>query len=142
MTTSPSERQQAAGYGRYPAHHRLPARRADPTVQAELQAAVDARRDLGPEYEGALVEGFVERLEETIDARVEHKLAQRSAAQPPAKQGMDGGQLALAIVSTALGVPLTGIAVVAGNTGVVGLVIVWIGIVVVNLAAAVSRRRH
>ncbi|MQA01292.1 MAG: hypothetical protein GEV07_00720 [Streptosporangiales bacterium] len=108
-------------------------------MSADLHAALDARRELGPEYEGALVEGFLERLEQTIDARIDSRLAQQPSR--PARQGMDGGQLALGIVTTALGVPLTGIAVVAGNTGVVGLIIVWLGILVVNLAAAVSRRR-
>lgn len=109
-------------------------------MSADLHAAVEARRELGSEYEPALVEGFLERLDQAIDARVDQRLAQQPAGRPT-KQGMDGGQLALGIVTTACGVPLTAIAVVAGGTGVVGLVIVWVGILLVNLAGALSRRR-
>jgi len=45
----------------------------------------------------------------------------------------------LAIVSTALGIPLTAIA--AGTAGVAGLIVAWIGIVLVNTVYAWSRRR-
>lgn len=52
---------------------------------------------------------------------------------PPAvrgSSGVDRTQLALAIVSLALGIPLS--AVGAGTIGVPGFVIAWVGIVLVN----------
>lgn len=132
-------RGQAGQEQRYPSHHRV-ARRPGPAVSTDLRAALDARRELGPEYEGALVEGFLERLDEAVDARVDTRLAQRGADRPPARRGMDGSQLALAIVTTALGVPLSGITMALGD-GILAFVIVWAGIVLVNLAGALSRRR-
>lgn len=130
----------AARPQRYPSHHRV-ARRVDPTVGADLRAAIDARRELGPEYEGELIDGFLDRLDHAVDARVDARLAERNAAAPPARRGMDGGQLALAIVTTALGVPLTAITTAFGEGGLLAFVIVWAGIVLVNVAGAVSRRR-
>lgn len=124
---------------RYPSHHRV-ARRPEPAVSNDLRAALDARRDLGPEYEGELVAGFLDRLDEAVDARVDARLEQRGAGRPPARRGMDGSQLALAIVTTALGVPLTAITTAYGEAGVFAFVIVWAGIVLVNLAGALSRR--
>lgn len=110
--------------------------RAVPTgTGAELRATLEARRDLGPEYEAALVEGFIDRLDQVIDARIE----ERTQNRPPAKrQGMDGAQLGLAIVSVGVSIPLTAITLVAGHS-FIAMVIVWVGIVLVNLIAAVRR---
>lgn len=112
-----------------------------PQVGAELRASLDARRELGPEYEGELVEGFLERLDQAIDARVDARLEQRRAAAPPAKGGVDGARLALGIVTTALGVPLTAIATQFHGASIIAFLVVWAAIVLINLAAAVSRRR-
>lgn len=114
-----------------------------PQVGAELRASLEARRELGPEYEGELVEGFLERLDQAIDARVDARLEQRRAAGPPAKGGVDGGQLALGIVTATLGIPLTAIVStqIDGVFALVGVLIVWVGIVLVNIACAISRRR-
>lgn len=78
-----------------------------------------------------------------------HGLTPLPAAQPPvpaphaalpAPQARpDRTVFVLAIVSTALGIPLTAIA--AGTAGVAGLIVAWIGIVLVNTVYAWSRRR-
>lgn len=112
-----------------------------PQVGSDLRATLEARRELGQEYEGALVEGFLERLDQAIDARVDARLDQRRAATPPAKGGLDGGQLALGIVTTALGVPLTGIATQFHGASIIAFLVVWGAIVLINLAAAVGKRR-
>jgi hypothetical protein len=112
-----------------------------PTVGADLRATLEARRELGPEYEGALVEGFLERLDQAIDARVDARLEQRRGAAPPARSGMDGGRLALGIVTSALGVPLTAIVTNSPHGSAVLVVVIWLAIVLVNLAAAIGRRR-
>lgn len=116
-------------------------RRDVPQVGPELRASLEARRELGPEYEGELVEGFLERLDQAIDARVDSRLEQRRAAAPPAKGGMDGGRLALGIVTTALGVPLTAIVTNSAHGSAALVVVIWVAIVLVNLAAALGRRR-
>lgn len=100
---------------------------------AELRASLEARRELGPEYESALVESFVDRIDQVIDARI----AERAAREPAKQQGMDGSQLALAIVSIGVGIPLTGITLIAAHS-MVATIVVWAAIVIVNLAA--SRR--
>ncbi len=71
-----------------------------------------------------------------------------AAAHPSPRQGVpqslpvpaakpDRSVLILAIVSTALAIPLTAIA--SGTAGLVGLLIVWVGIVMVNAVHAWSR---
>jgi len=50
-----------------------------------------------------------------------------------------GAQLALAIVSMALGIPLSGIAL-GNHAGDFALLIIWLGITVINVAYALSNR--
>lgn len=125
---------------RFPAHHRTITPREDTATGADLRAALEARRELGAEYEPALVEGFIERLEQTIDARVDARVAESRRAAAPQQSGLDGNQLALGIVTTAIAVPLTAIVAVGAGGGVLGAIIVWIGIAIVNIAAALSKR--
>ena len=52
----------------------------------ELSAAVEARRELGPESERAVIDSFLARVEATIDERVDERLrreARQSASGPP-----------------------------------------------------------
>ena len=97
----------------------------------EVVAAVEARRELGQELEPQVIEGFLERVGKTIDERVDQRLKKHVRA--------DGGEgrIGLAVVSLLFGIPLTGIG--AGTTGLAGLVVVWTGIVLVNLAYALRR---
>ncbi|MEU9830759.1 hypothetical protein AB0D67_04370 [Streptosporangium sp. NPDC048047] len=111
----------------------------------ELRAAVEARRELGPEYEDSLIEGFLDKMGQEIDRRVEEQVAarvpQRQPKAPGVRPGVDAGQrLALAIVSIVLGVGSTvAFAVTGANGG--PMILVWIGIVVVNIAFAAGSRR-
>jgi len=52
----------------------------------------------------------------------------------------DRTQFVLAIVTLGVGVPLTAIG--AGLNGLAGLLIVWVGIVLVNLVYGWTRRSH
>jgi hypothetical protein len=52
----------------------------------------------------------------------------------------DRTQFVLAIVSLGVGVPLTAIA--AGINGLAGLLIAWVGIILVNLIYGWTHRRH
>ena len=108
-------------------------------IRDDLQATLDARRDLGPEYEAALVESFVERLDATITARVRAELDHHGAA--PGKRAAPGAaMIPIALGSMGIGIPLTAIA--AGNAGLVGLTITWLAIVVINVAAAAAIMRR
>ncbi|MBB2911774.1 hypothetical protein FHS43_003047 [Streptosporangium becharense] len=112
----------------------------------DLRASLEARRDLGPEYEDSLVEGFLEKVDHELDRRVDARLAARAAAAAPAvRPSVEAGQrLALAIVSLSLGVPGT-VAVSYSGLGdaLLGLVMVliWVGVIGVNVAFTLGRRR-
>ena len=110
------------------------------TVQPDRQdlaATLGARREMGPEYDEALAEGFLERLDRRLEARVEAAVEQRAPAQAPTD---DGGATSfiLGVVSLGTGIPITAI---ASGEGLAGLVVAWAGIVGVNAAHALGRRR-
>ncbi|GAA3193044.1 hypothetical protein GCM10010486_72840 [Nonomuraea roseoviolacea subsp. carminata] len=109
------------------------------TVREDLQATLDARRDLGPEYEAALVESFADRLEATIAARVQAEL-HRQGPYPGRTRRTGPPLVSLALGSMGLGIPLTAIATV--NAGPLGLVVTWIAIAVINVAAAMAYIRR
>jgi hypothetical protein len=101
----------------------------EPAVpREELQVAVHARQELSPEHEPEIVEAFLERVGKAIDARVDERVAEYEADDEVDWSGAIG----VAIGSIALGIPVT--AVAGSYGGVPGIVVAWIGIVVVNIA--------
>lgn len=100
-------------------------------ARAEVQAAIDARRELGPDMEPAVIDAFVERMERAIEARVDARLSQREAPRA-ASGGFGSGELVLPVVSLGVAIPLTAIA--AALSGLLAVLIVWLGIVGVNWA--------
>ena len=102
----------------------------------DIQAALEARRELGPEMEPAVVDAFVERMERAIEARVDARLAQREP-RSSSGEGRGGPELMLAIVSLGVAIPLT--AVSAATAGFLAVLVVWMGLVGVNWAY--SQRR-
>ena len=94
----------------------------------ELHAAIEARRELGRDYEPDVIDSFLKRVEGQLEER-------RSRRQPH-----DPPSLALPIASIGMGIPITAIA--GGTTGISGIVVAWAGIVGVNLAHALSGRRR
>lgn len=117
----------------------------------ELRATVDARRELGPDYEQALIESFLEKIDTTIDARVRAEVAAQNGYQwqqgPPGAPGahprpkhQGDPTLPIALGSLGIGIPLTAIA--ATQAGPAGLFLAWTGIILVNIAAAFGRRHR
>jgi hypothetical protein len=103
----------------------------------DLEAALAVRRELGRDYEPALVDAFVERVERAIEMRVDARIfAQQAQARRDRRR--DGMQLTLGIVSLTLGIPLTTIAGMVADLP--GMVTAWAGIAGVNLAYALQRR--
>jgi hypothetical protein len=90
----------------------------------ELEAAIQARRELGEELEPQLVDGFVERIERRIDERAR----ELAAARRPTVRRPDWSAFALAILSLGVAVPIV------EKTTFAGQVLMWIAIVLVNLA--------
>jgi hypothetical protein len=117
-----------------------------PLSPEEIRAAAEVHRELGPDYQHAVLEAFIERVGREIDARVDARLAQRTNGPPP--QQADTSQrhsqaTRIAIGSMAMGIPLSGIAVAAGThpTGIWGLLVIWIAIAVINVAYAIKLRQ-
>ncbi|MEU4228130.1 hypothetical protein AB0F17_27885 [Nonomuraea sp. NPDC026600] len=102
----------------------------------ELRAAVGARRDLGPDFEDAIVESFLEKMGQEVDRRVDERLAtlgpKGKGKDVSARQGPSEGQrLALAIVSLALGTVLT-LAVIFGGKEMWVIAPIWFAVIVIN----------
>jgi hypothetical protein len=103
----------------------------------DVVSAVGARHELGDDLEPAVVDAFLDKIERAIDAQVDAKVAE-SRRRSRGGSGLDQGQrLALSIVSLGTGIPITAIA--AEEAGAVGILIVWCGIVGVNVAQRFSR---
>ena len=108
----------------------------------DLTAAVAARRELGPDYEDAVLDSFLARLDRQTQERVDAKVAERLSsgvsrgAGAPARS--DPG-LTLGIVSLIAGIPVT--AITTSASGLAGLIVAWGGIAAVNVAQAWGRRR-
>ncbi|MEU5091448.1 hypothetical protein [Streptomyces sp. NPDC021356] len=115
----------------------------DADLKKELDATLQARRELGAEYESELVESFLEKVDQRIDGAVERRLrrqtaeqqmtATRSARSPRATDSF-GERFGFGIVSLVLAVPLSAIG--AGTAHLPGLIVAWAGIVGVNAVQA------
>jgi hypothetical protein len=103
----------------------------------DVEALLQVRRELGPSYDEALVDSFADRIERAVAARVDAQVAAARAAQ--AQQASAGGrQLTLGIVSVCCGIPITAIALALGQLP--AMIVVWVAIVLVNLAHALTVR--
>ena len=87
-------------------------------TRRDIEAALAARRELGPEYHDSIAAGLAERVEQlaairTAELRHEAEIQEREAKQ---QQSTRGQRLALAIVSLVMGVPITGISANHGRS--------------------------
>ncbi|HEX2313127.1 MAG TPA: hypothetical protein VHJ17_05300 [Thermomonospora sp.] len=98
----------------------------------DIAAAMAARKELGPEYDDAFVDAVVARLQEAADGRP----VPAPRPVPPRSGGGRNGAF-LPAFSIVAAVPLTGIA--AGTSGLAGLVVAWVGLVLLNVAFALRR---
>jgi hypothetical protein len=95
----------------------------------EVASALAARRELGPEYEDAVVDAFVDKVERRLEERMTKAPARR---EPPAA--------VVPLGSLGLAIPLLGVA--GGTTGLAGVIAVCVALVLVNFAyAAYAHRR-
>lgn len=92
-------------------------------TRTDLEATLAARRELGPGHDDALVEAFVERIDQ--------RLTQRPGDDAVRREDMRM-RLVLGLTSLGTGIPISAIA--ASQTGLVGLALAWAGIVGVNVA--------
>ena len=130
----------------------------DADLKKELDATLQARRELGEEYESALVDSFLEKVDQRIDGAVERRVRRQLAEQqmvvargsraPKPPTDSWGERFGFGIVSLVLAIPLSAIG--GGIAHLPGLLVAWAGIVGVNAFQAVrtnpelfrGRRRH
>jgi len=113
----------------------------------DLAAALQARRELGPDYDAAFAESLAERVDQTLQARLAAYQSPPPGLDPMRREAYEHSNaagerkvtVAIACVSLGASIPLTGIA--AGMNSLAAMLIIWTGIVMVNLASAL-RRRH
>lgn len=116
----------------------------DPELKKELDATLQARRELGPEYESALIDSFLEKLDQRLDSTSGRDARRRLAEERmvvargarPRGGGVEsfGSRYGFGVVSLVLAVPLSAIA--AAEAHFAGLLVAWLGIVAVNVAHA------
>ncbi|MEU8245118.1 hypothetical protein [Nonomuraea sp. NPDC048916] len=105
----------------------------------ELRAAVSARRDLGPDFEDAIVESFLDKMGKEVDRRVDERLAVTGKKATGRSTVSQGQRLALAIVSLSLGTLATvALAITSADLWVIP--VIWFGIVLVNVVFSVTGR--
>ncbi|MFF3861624.1 hypothetical protein [Streptomyces sp. NPDC002209] len=113
-------------------------------LKKELDATLDARRELGPDYEAALVDSFVEKVDTQVRRRLaeERLAAARGGRDGGAPSPLDGGfgeRFGFAIITLVLAIPLSAIG--AAQAGLKGLLVAWAGILGVNFIHATKRLR-
>ncbi|MFK0116306.1 hypothetical protein [Streptomyces sp. NPDC090994] len=115
----------------------------DTELKKELDATLRARRELGEDYDSALVESFLEKVDQRIDGAVERRVRRQfaeqqmvSARDSRAARATDsfGERFGFGIVSLVLAVPLSAIG--GGVAHLPGLLTAWAGIVGVNVVQA------
>ncbi|MFF3376409.1 hypothetical protein ACFYXF_26070 [Streptomyces sp. NPDC002680] len=115
----------------------------DADLKKELNATLQARRELGDEYESALVDSFLEKVDQRIDDSVERRVRRQLAEQQmvvargsrgPKSNDSGGERFGFGIVSLIVAIPLSAIG--GGSSGLPGLLVAWAGIVGVNAVQA------
>jgi hypothetical protein len=118
-------------------------RLGDTELKKELSATLHARRELGEEYESALVDSFLEKVDQRIDGAVDRRVRRQVAEQQmvvargsgtPRSTDSWGERYGFGVVSLVAAIPLSGIG--GGVADLRGLFVTWAGIVGVNLAWA------
>ncbi|WP_320781710.1 hypothetical protein [Streptomyces sp. CRN 30] len=115
----------------------------DADLKKELDATLHARRELGEEYDSALVESFLEKVDQRLDGAVERRVRRQLAeqrmtsardARGPKPTDTWGERFGFGIVSLVLAIPLSAIG--GGVADLPGLLVAWTGIVGVNVVQA------
>jgi hypothetical protein len=102
----------------------------DQDLQRELQATLAARHELGPEYD----EHFINQLTERLTRQVREEMAK---APKPRNTALSPEQrIPIAVCSMIFGIPL--VAIAAGTAGPVGLVVAFLALILINVAAGIS----
>jgi len=98
----------------------------DGVLKSELDAAVQARKELGEEMEPAVIDAFVERIEK--------RLAERTGDDERALKRKRDHQKEMVLGAMGISIPLFAIAAVF--TGLAGVIAVCVALAVIAIASA------
>lgn len=107
------------------------AQAAQEDIRRDLQASLEARRELGPEYDQHFLDALVEKLTRQVQV-------QQPAQPPESSDAHSGESLALAICSMIFGIPI--VAIAGGEAQLVGIIVACAMILGVNLAFNLRHR--
>jgi hypothetical protein len=113
-------------------------------LRREAEAAVEARRDLGPSYDDAIAEGLADKVEQLVAYRMAELRMDSTSRQveSDAEKGRRTQRFVLGISSLGAGIPITAISASLVHPTLLGVLVSWAGIVGVNVAAAWNGRRR
>jgi hypothetical protein len=133
----------AAPYPVQPHYGRAPHRPSE-ELRRDAEAALAARMELGPEYTEYVAANLAERVEELAEGRAAELRQQAELANQAqaTEQTGRGRQFALAIVSMAMGIPITAISASEVDPSIIGVAVSWAGIVGVNWIHARTLRKR
>jgi len=117
----------------------------DELTPQEIAAALAARRELGPEYEHEIAASLADKVQRRIDSEV---LARTGGQPEDVPRQRTEADLADAVTArwTAIGSLAAGTAVTIACSGANStpavVPVAWLGIMVINVAVSVGRRRR
>lgn len=91
----------------------------------ELQAAIEARKELGSEMEPAVIDSFVERIEQRLAERAEEREGSLKRKREHQKE----------MVLGAMGISIPLLAIAAIFTGLAGVIVVCAALAVIAIAS-------
>ncbi|WP_238581061.1 hypothetical protein [Streptomonospora alba] len=117
------------------------------TPDSDIAAALRASRDLGADYDDAIADAIVDRLDHTVDERVGRRLAEagidtRTQGKAPAKSSDEqwsDPRLIMGLLAMCFVIPLTAIG--GSYMGATGVVLAWAGTLVFYLISVIGIRR-
>lgn len=115
-----------------------------PETRRDVEAALAARRELGPEFDDQIAAGLAERVEFLARQRSVELQSQQQLerAEEAAERSTRTQRFVLGIVSLGTGIPITAIAGAMVDPPLIGILVSWGGIVAVNVAHALGGRRR
>ena len=111
-------------------------------TRRDVEAALAAQRELGPEYEDQVAAGLADRVEQlaayrTAELRQASEHERRGGSLEKTAQTQ---RFVTALVSLVAGIPISVVGI--AQSELTGTVVCWAGIVGVNMAQALANRRR
>jgi len=104
----------------------------------DAAATLAAYNDLPPEYQDAVVESFLNRMDQQMARRNAAADVATRKSNEVARRGT-APRIASLVICLAMAVPLTAIA--SSHFGLTGLLVVWVGIIIIALSFGLGGRR-